>query len=84
VKSRHCAATNARRTTLAAGGIAFAVGTILLTGTLPVQAQSDSGATPKTAAAPKSSAPRAKAAGAKAKGDATVGDAKSRACTAMA
>jgi FKBP-type peptidyl-prolyl cis-trans isomerase len=46
VKSRHCAATNARRKTFAAGGIALAVGTILMVGTLPAQAQTSGNITP--------------------------------------
>jgi FKBP-type peptidyl-prolyl cis-trans isomerase len=45
VKSRHCAATNARHNTFAAGGIALAVGTILMLGTLPAQAQTSGNAT---------------------------------------
>jgi FKBP-type peptidyl-prolyl cis-trans isomerase FklB len=63
VKSRHCAAQNARRMTQATAGIALAVGTILLAGALPAQAQTSgntgSGAT--VAAARKAgSAPGAK------------------------
>jgi FKBP-type peptidyl-prolyl cis-trans isomerase len=63
VKSRHCAAKNARRMTQATAGIALAVGTILLAGAPPAQAQTSgntgSGAT--VAAAKKaSSAPGAK------------------------
>jgi len=46
VKSRHCAATNPRRNTFAAGGIALAVGTILMLGTLPAQAQTSGNTTP--------------------------------------
>ena len=46
MKSRHCAATNARRNSFAAGGIALAVGTILMLGTLPAQAQTGGNTTP--------------------------------------
>jgi FKBP-type peptidyl-prolyl cis-trans isomerase len=46
VKSRHCAATNPRPNTFAAGAIALAVGTILMVGTLPAQAQTSTNATP--------------------------------------
>jgi FKBP-type peptidyl-prolyl cis-trans isomerase len=57
VKSRHCAATNARRNTFAAGGIALAVGTILMLGTLPAQAQTSGNSTPdKTVPAAKKKA----------------------------
>jgi FKBP-type peptidyl-prolyl cis-trans isomerase len=48
VKSRHCAATNPRRNTFAGGGIALAVGTILMLGTLPAQAQTSGNTTPAT------------------------------------
>ncbi|HEY6457263.1 MAG TPA: FKBP-type peptidyl-prolyl cis-trans isomerase [Steroidobacteraceae bacterium] len=47
MKSRHCAATNARRNTFAAGGLALAVGTILMVGTLPAQAQTSGNTTPQ-------------------------------------
>ncbi|HEY6457145.1 MAG TPA: FKBP-type peptidyl-prolyl cis-trans isomerase N-terminal domain-containing protein, partial [Steroidobacteraceae bacterium] len=47
MKSRHCAATNARRNTFAAGGLALAVGTILRVGTLPTQAQTGGNTTPE-------------------------------------
>jgi FKBP-type peptidyl-prolyl cis-trans isomerase len=57
VKSRHCAATNARHNAFAAGGIALAVGTILMLGTLPVQAQTSGNTTPaKTVPAAKKKA----------------------------
>jgi FKBP-type peptidyl-prolyl cis-trans isomerase len=65
VKSRHCAATNARRNSFAAGGIALAVGTILMFGALPIQAQTGGNSTPvKTvpAAKKKTAAPGAVAA----------------------
>jgi FKBP-type peptidyl-prolyl cis-trans isomerase len=39
VKSRHCAATNAPRDNKTAAGLALVVGTILLAGALPAQAQ---------------------------------------------
>jgi FKBP-type peptidyl-prolyl cis-trans isomerase len=57
VKSRHCAATNPRRNTFAAGGIALAVGTILMLGTLPAQAQTSSNTPAKPIAAAKKKAP---------------------------
>ena len=41
MKSRHCAATNAPREIKAATGLALVVGTILLAGALPAQAQTD-------------------------------------------
>jgi FKBP-type peptidyl-prolyl cis-trans isomerase FklB len=80
VKSRHCAAKNARRMTPAAAGIALAVGTILLAGALPAQAQTSgntgSGAT-VPAARKSGSAPGAKtapsAAEAKAKASYSLG-----------
>jgi FKBP-type peptidyl-prolyl cis-trans isomerase FklB len=79
VKSRHCAAQNARRMTQAAAGIALAVGTILLAGALPAQAQTSgntgSGATVATARKA-GSAPGAKeptAAEAKAKASYSLG-----------
>ncbi|HEY4340226.1 MAG TPA: FKBP-type peptidyl-prolyl cis-trans isomerase [Steroidobacteraceae bacterium] len=57
MKSRHCAATNARHNAFAAGGIALAVGTILMLGTLPVQAQTSGNTTPaKTVPAAKKKA----------------------------
>ena len=57
MKSRHCAATNARRNSFAAGGIALAVGTILMLGTLPAQAQTGGNTTPdKTVPAAKKKA----------------------------
>jgi FKBP-type peptidyl-prolyl cis-trans isomerase len=62
VKSRHCAATNARRVTHAAGGFALAVGTLLLAGGLPVQAQTGGNSSPvKPATTTKSPAAKAKA-----------------------
>jgi FKBP-type peptidyl-prolyl cis-trans isomerase len=57
VKSRHCAATNPRRNTFAAGGIALAVGTILMLGALPAQAQTGGNTSPaKTVPAAKKKA----------------------------
>jgi FKBP-type peptidyl-prolyl cis-trans isomerase len=66
VKSRHCAATNPRRNTLAAGSIALAVGTILMLGTVPAQAQTGGNTTPANtvpAAKKKAAASSAPAAG---------------------
>lgn len=48
MKSRHCAAASAPRKTFATGGIALAVGTILLIGALPAQAQTSGNTTPGT------------------------------------
>jgi FKBP-type peptidyl-prolyl cis-trans isomerase FkpA len=74
VKSRHCAATNARRVTHAAGGLALAVGTILLAGMLPAQAQTGGNvAQDKTVPAAKGQP------GTKAKTGAATADAKSQA-----
>ena len=74
MKSRHCAATNARRVTHTAGGLALAVGTILLAGVLPAQAQTGGNVAPdKTIPAAKTPA------GAKAKAAPAAGDAKSQA-----
>jgi FKBP-type peptidyl-prolyl cis-trans isomerase FklB len=52
VKSRHCAATTAPRNAFAAGVIALAVGTILLAGTLPAQAQTGGNTTPAQTVTP--------------------------------
>jgi len=78
VKSRHCAAPNARRVSSTAGGVALAVGAILLfAGALPAQAQGSTNTSPnKTVAVAKtSSAPGAKTR----KGAAAPTDAKSTA-----
>ena len=64
MKSRHCAATNARRNTFAAGGIALAVGTILLAGALPAQAQTSGNTTPAQTVSPAKSPAAKKKAGA--------------------
>lgn len=61
MKSRHCAATNARRVTQAAGRFALAVGTILLLGTLPAQAQTDTNVAAGKTVAPAKTPPGAKA-----------------------
>ncbi len=62
MKSRHCAATNAPRKNFAAAGIALAVGTILMAGALPAQAQTTGNSAPgKTVPASKAK-PGAKAA----------------------
>jgi FKBP-type peptidyl-prolyl cis-trans isomerase len=58
VKSRHCAATNAPRKSLAVGAIALA-GTILLTGALPAQAQTGGNTAPGATVTPVK--PKAKA-----------------------
>jgi FKBP-type peptidyl-prolyl cis-trans isomerase len=54
VKSRHCAATNAPRDIKSAAGLAFVVGTILLAGALPAQAQTGGSDKPVTATKPAS------------------------------
>lgn len=46
MKSRHCAATNAPRDIKTAGGVALVVGTILLAGALPAQAQTAGNTSP--------------------------------------
>ncbi len=74
MKSRHCAATNARRVTHAAAGFALAVGTLLLAGTLPAQAQTNGNISPDKAV-PVGKTP----AGAKAKAAPAATDAKSQA-----
>jgi FKBP-type peptidyl-prolyl cis-trans isomerase FkpA len=75
VKSRHCAATNARRVASAAGGVALAVGTLLLVGAVPAQAQTSANtASGRPVSTASSSAP-----GAKAKRPAAGSDAKSAA-----
>ncbi len=61
MKSRHCAATNARRVTHAAAGLTLA-GTLLLVGALPAQAQGSGNVAPdKTVAAAKTPPAKAKA-----------------------
>jgi FKBP-type peptidyl-prolyl cis-trans isomerase len=77
VKSRHCAATNARRVTQAAAGLALAVGTLLLAGPLPAQAQTNGNISPDKAVPVGKTAPGAKSKTAKAATPAT--DAKSQA-----
>ena len=74
MKSRHCAATTARRVTHAGGGFALAVGTILLLGAPPAQAQTDS-----NIAAGKTVAPAKTQPGTKAKTTPAATDAKSQA-----
>lgn len=74
MKSRHCAATNARRVTQAAGSFALAVGTILLIGAVPAQAQTDSNVAPGKTVAPAKAPP-----GSKAKATPAATDAKSQA-----
>ena len=76
MKSRHCAATNARRVTQAAGRFALAVGTILLLGALPAQAQTDGNVAPGKTVAPATTQPGTKA---KAKATPAATDAKSQA-----
>jgi FKBP-type peptidyl-prolyl cis-trans isomerase FkpA len=73
VKSRHCAATNPRRNTFAGGGIALAVGTILMLGALPAQAQTGGNTSPAK------TVPAAKKQAATSSGPASVADDKSKA-----
>ena len=73
MKSRHCAATNARRVTHA-GSFALALGTLLLVGALPSQAQTDSNIAPGKTVSPAKTQP-----GTKAKKTAAATDAKSQA-----
>ena len=60
MKSRHCAALNAPRTSLATGGIAL-LGTVLLAGSLPAQAQTTGSTGPSALVAPAKKKPAAKA-----------------------
>ncbi|HTB68105.1 MAG TPA: FKBP-type peptidyl-prolyl cis-trans isomerase [Steroidobacteraceae bacterium] len=73
MKSRHCAATNPRPHTFAAGGIALAVGAILMAGTLPAQAQTG------TNTAPDKTVPAAKKKAASSSAPAAATDEKSKA-----
>ena len=75
MKSRHCAATKAPRKTFAAAGIALAVGTILMAGALPAQAQTGN-VTPDKTVTPAKPKPGAKPA---AKAGAGTTDAKTQA-----
>ena len=76
MKSRHCAATNARRVASAAGGVALAVGTLLFVGALPAQAQTSANT---ASGRPVSTAKSSSAPGAKTKRAAAPTDAKSAA-----
>ena len=75
MKSRHCAAANAPRSTFAAGAIALAVGTILFTGASPAQAQTSG----NTAGQPVAPAKKAAKPAAKSSAPGAATDAKSEA-----